>query len=201
MLKRSIFTFGQLYLILNTVRYCTLNSAWNGSWWYLFPHCDLINSWLNNFLLKSHISTLMQMHSQDYSSKIMKCYLAKAIYHVKAATSLSPSSCQSNHKIHRRHKCQHENSTTVDSPPERPGPWWQTGPRLLHQTRAAFITAIYADAALSSLMDELKERWRIMAGEKDITLSCEGQACMEGSHGQILLRDTAEVPRSLSGKH
>ncbi len=47
----------------------------------------------------------------------------------------------------------------MNAPPESPGPRWQTDRWLLHQTQAAFITAIYADAALSPLMDELKEKY------------------------------------------
>lgn len=87
----------------------------------------------------------------------MKCYAAKAIYHVKATVcllALGPAN-----PIIKYTERQCKNSTTVNAPPESPVPHRQTESWLLHQTQAAFITAIYADAALSPLMDELKERY------------------------------------------
>ncbi len=70
----------------------------------------------------------------------MKCYAAKATYHVKAAIcllALDPAN-----PIIKYTARQYENSTNVNAPPESPGPWWKTDRWLLHQTQAAFITAI-----------------------------------------------------------
>lgn len=128
----------------------------------------------------------------------MKCYAAKAIYHVKATVcllALGPAN-----PIIKYTERQCKNSTTVNAPPESQVPHRQTESWLLHQTQAAFITAIYADAALSPLMDELKERYEsgglgLDTGQKTVMWG------MEGSHQQILLRDTEGTPSSLHGKH
>lgn len=91
----------------------------------------------------------------------MKCYAAKAIYHVQAAISLL--ALDPANPIIKYTEHQYENSTNVNAPPESPGPRWQTVITecswLLHETQAAFITAICADAALSPLVGELKKRY------------------------------------------